>query len=161
MTPDRPRWWKGERGEWWVAGQGILMAALVAAPVRWTWRAPSRAFWIAIGAMLMLAGLGMAVRAMIQLGPSLTALPRPRRRATLQDTGLYAYARHPIYGGAIVAAFGWALWRASGLHLVLAAALATYMNAKAAHEETLLVQRFPEYEDYRRRTRRRLIPWIL
>jgi protein-S-isoprenylcysteine O-methyltransferase Ste14 len=161
MTSDRPRWWQGTRGEWWVVGQGILMATLVVTPPRWTWSAPSCAAWIAIGAVLVLAGLGMAVRAMIELGPSLTALPRPRRRAVLVDGGLYARARHPIYGGVIIAAFGWALWRASGLHLVLAAALTVYMDAKASHEEVLLVARFPEYEDYRRRTPRRLIPRIL
>ncbi len=162
MTRDgrpRPPWWKGTRGEWWVAGQGILLAAVALAPAAWRWSAPSRTLWAVLGAALIVAGLGLAVRGIIELGPNLTALPRPRRKAVLVQTGVYAQARHPIYGGLMIAAVGWALWRTSGLHLLLAGVLALYMHAKARHEETLLRDRFPEYDAYRARTKR-LIPWI-
>ncbi len=162
MTRDgrpRPPWWKGTRGEWWVVGQGILLVAVALAPAVWRWNAPSRTLWAALGAALIVAGLGLAVRAIIELGPNLTALPRPRRKGVLVQTGVYARARHPIYGGLVIAAAGWALWRTSGLHLALAGALAVYMHSKALHEETLLRARFPEYEAYRARTKR-LIPWV-
>lgn len=155
----RPPLWKGARGEWWVVGQAILLAAVVFSPAAWRWTEPARAPWVTIGVFLVIAGLGLAVRAMIDLGPSLSALPRPRRRAVLVQTGAYARTRHPIYGGLIIATSGWALWRMSGLHLVLAMILALYLNAKASREELLLGERFPEYESYRMRTRR-LIPWL-
>jgi len=96
---------------------------------------------------------------MRDLGPNLSPLPRPRRDAVLVTTGAFAHTRHPIYGGMIIAAVGWALWRGSGLHLLLAAVLAVYMSAKASHEEELLRARFDAYAAYRERTRR-LIPWI-
>ena len=155
----RPPWWKGTRGEWWVAGQGILLAAVAVAPAAWRWNAPSHTVWAALGAALIIAGLGLAVPAIIELGPNLTALPRPRRKGVLVQTGVYAEARHPIYGGLIIAAAGWALWRTSGLHLLLGGALAIYLNAKALHEEVLLRERFPEYDAYRARTKR-LIPRV-
>ena len=158
MKPRAP-WWKGTRGEWWVVGQGVLMPAVVFAPPVWRWVAPGRALWVALGVALVALGLGLAARAMRDLGPNLSPLPRPRRDAVLVTTGAFVRARHPIYGGMIIAALGWALWRGSGLHLLLAAILAVYMSAKARHEEELLVARFDGYAAYRNRTKR-LIPWI-
>lgn len=155
----RAPWWKGTRGEWWVVGQGLLMAAVVFAPPAWRWTSPARGVWVALGAALVAIGLGLAASAMRELGPSLSPFPRPRRDATLVTTGAFAHARHPIYGGLIIAAFGWALWRGSGLHALLATVLAVYMTAKANHEETLLLARFEGYALYRE-GRKRLIPWI-
>jgi protein-S-isoprenylcysteine O-methyltransferase Ste14 len=159
MSQPRLPWWKGERGEWWVAGQAALIAALALAPTAWSWTAPSRGLWRGFGGLLILAGLAYAARAVIELGHNLTAFPRPRRNGFLVQTGLYAQVRHPIYGGLIIAAFGWSLWRGSGLHVGLAAALAVYVLAKAGREEAFLAARFPEYEAYRARTKR-LVPRV-
>ncbi len=115
--------------------------------------------WIAPGVVLAALGLGFAARGMLDLGPSLSPFPQPRHRAVLVRRGTFAYVRHPIYGGVIIAALGWALWRTSGLHLLLAAALAVYLDAKGRHEEILLLARYPDYATYRTRTKR-LIPWI-
>ncbi|MDR7522845.1 MAG: isoprenylcysteine carboxylmethyltransferase family protein [Armatimonadota bacterium] len=154
-----PPWWTGTRGEWWVVGQGVLMAALVVVPAAWTWDGPWRPLWRGAGGVLILLGLGLAALAVRELGPNLSALPRPRGRAVLVQTGLYAHTRHPIYGGLILAAVGWALVKESGLHLLLAGGFAGYLYAKAVREEGFLQDRFPEYADYRARTRR-LIPWV-
>ena len=135
------------------------MAALVVTPAAWRWEAPGRLLWGGAGGLLILLGLGLAALAMRELGSSLSPLPRPRRRAVLVQTGLYARTRHPIYGGLILAAVGWALVSQSGLHLLLAGILTGYVYAKAVREETFLLQRFPEYADYRARTKR-MIPRI-
>ncbi|MDR7544169.1 MAG: isoprenylcysteine carboxylmethyltransferase family protein [Armatimonadota bacterium] len=155
----RAPWWRGERGEWWVIGQGVLLLAMALAPAAWPCSTAPRVIWQTLGGSLILAGLGVAGRGAVELGPNLTPLPEPRPRGFLVRTGLYAHTRHPIYGGLIIAGVGWALWKGSGLHLVLAVALALYMNAKARCEEGRLLARFPEYEDYRRRTKR-LIPGV-
>src|SRR3712207_8702061 len=34
--------------------------------------------------------------------------PRPVERAPLHDDGVYALARHPVYGGILLLALGWA-----------------------------------------------------
>src|SRR3989304_3858383 len=124
-----------------MAGGGV-------APPGWWWVAPGRAPWVALGVALVALGLGLAARAMRDLGPNLSPLPRPRRDAVLVTTGAFVRARHPIYGGMIIAALGWALWRGSGLHLLLAAILAVYMSAKTRHEEELLVARLAGYAGY-------------
>ncbi len=156
---ERLPWWKGRRGEWWVIGQLVLIAAVVFAPVPWRWT-DARVLWMVLGALLVATGLAFAAKGMRDLGPSLTPFPRPRRSAKLVQHGTYASVRHPIYGGIIIASLGWALWRTSGLHLLLTVALAAYLHAKSRHEETLLIERFHEYAAYRKRTKR-LIPWIL
>ncbi|MGH2403350.1 MAG: methyltransferase family protein [bacterium] len=158
MIADPPRP-KGSRGGWWVVVQTILLAALIVSPQAWRWTATPRALWVALGAGLVASGLGLAARAILDLGPNLTPFPVPRRRGILVQTGAYARTRHPIYGGLIIAAVGWALWRMSGLHLLLAAILTLFLSAKAGREELFLADRFPEYVSYRSRTRR-LIPWL-
>ncbi len=155
----RPPWWKGTRGEWLVVGQLILMAAVAFAPAAWRWAGPYRPLWVALGALLVIAGGWLGLRALYELGPSLTILPWPIPRDTFVRTGLYARTRHPAYGGLLIAALGWALWRSSGLHLVLTAVLAFYMHVKMRMEEAFLVARFPDYADYRARTKR-MIPRI-
>jgi protein-S-isoprenylcysteine O-methyltransferase Ste14 len=155
----RVPWWKGPRGEWWVVGQGALLATIAIAPPACGWSWPDRHLWRIIGGALVAAGGALAVLAVRELGPNLTALPRPRRRGTLVRSGVYARARHPIYGGLLVAALGWALWKTSGVHLALAAVFAAYMTAKAWREERFLLERFPDYAEYRSRTAR-FIPGV-
>jgi protein-S-isoprenylcysteine O-methyltransferase Ste14 len=142
-----------------VAGQIALMTVLALAPDFWRWTAPARDVWRGAGALLILAGVGLGGRAMLELGPNLTSLPYPRREGWLVRTGLYRRVRHPIYGGLIIAAFGWALWRVSALHVLLAAVLTLYITAKSNYEERHLLARFPEYAVYRQTTRR-FIPGV-
>ncbi|MDR7421550.1 MAG: isoprenylcysteine carboxylmethyltransferase family protein [Armatimonadota bacterium] len=153
-TASRPPWWKGARGEWWVAGQGVLLAAIALAPAAWRWSWPAPAAWRIVGAACGLTGAALAWRAIRELGPSLSPFPVPRQQAILVRSSIYARARHPIYGGLIMAAAGWALWRTSGLHLALAAVFAAYMAAKASREERFLLERFPDYAEYRSKTAR-------
>jgi len=57
-------WWKGMRGEWYVAIQAALSGAV-----------------------------------QLAFGRSLSALPCPKDSATLVDTGVFAFVRHPMYCG--------------------------------------------------------------
>ena len=59
----------------------------------------------------------------------------------------------------ILAAAGWGLLRASPLTLVGALVLAVFFDLKSRREEIWLAEKYPEYPDYRTRTRR-LLPWI-
>jgi protein-S-isoprenylcysteine O-methyltransferase Ste14 len=43
---------------------------------------------------------------------------------------------------------------------VLTAALALFFALKSRHEEERLVDAYPGYADYRRRTRRRILPFL-
>ena len=70
------------------------------------------------------------------LGESLDARPAPLHRGSLRDRGVYSWVRHPIYGGLVLAAFGWAL-RSSPWALLPAAALAVELDLKRRVEEVV------------------------
>ena len=150
----------GPRGEGWVLIQGVLLVLVAAAG--WSlgpdWSGPLRLAGVVVGIVLIVGGIVLAVRGVVDLGGALTPLPRPRDGAELVETGAYAFVRHPIYGGLILAAFGWAIVQASIIAFALAAVLAAFLRVKSAREEAWLEQRFPAYTAYRARTRR-FIPW--
>lgn len=133
----------------------LLALALALPPLGPRWPVGLRALALPLGAAgVLLIGLGAAA-----LGPSLTILPRPKPDGRFIRAGIYNVVRHPIYGGVLLVAFAWSLWRASLAHLMLAVALAVFFAAKARFEETSLIARFPAYAEYRRRVRG-FVPWI-
>jgi protein-S-isoprenylcysteine O-methyltransferase Ste14 len=148
------------RGGSWVLAQFPLTAlALLAARVGPTLPAsfagPARAFGIGLGVaggLLFLAGL-------LGLGRGLTPFPKPLPNARLVQTGAFGLARHPVYGGGILAVAGWALLHGGVLGLIAAGVLALFFDAKASREERWLTSRFPEYAAYRRRVKK-LIPFV-
>jgi protein-S-isoprenylcysteine O-methyltransferase Ste14 len=150
----------GPKGEGWVLIQGVLLVVLAAAG--WSlgpdWSGPLRLAGAIVGVALITGGFVLAFRGAVDLGGALTPLPRPRADAELVETGVYAFVRHPIYGGLILAGFGWAILQASVVAVALAAVLAGFLLVKSRREEAWLTQRFPAYTAYRARTRR-FIPW--
>jgi protein-S-isoprenylcysteine O-methyltransferase Ste14 len=123
------------------------------------WSGLPRLAGIVGGIALTGGGLVLTVRGVVDLGGAMTPLPRPRDDAHLVDTGAYALVRHPVYGGLILMAFGWALLRASVMAIALAALLAVFFRLKSEREERWLETRYPGYAAYRTTTRR-FIPWI-
>jgi protein-S-isoprenylcysteine O-methyltransferase Ste14 len=151
----------GPRGEGWVLAQGPLLVIVGAAG--WflgpDWSGPLRIAGVVAGIALMVGGVSLALRAMANLGGSMTPMPRPVDGGELVVTGAFALVRHPIYGGIIALAFGWALVRASLMAIVWAAVLAGFFYVKSVREEAWLEARHPGYATYRARTPR-FIPWI-
>jgi protein-S-isoprenylcysteine O-methyltransferase Ste14 len=136
------------------------MAATVALgflPPRWPESVDRPLDWA--GAVLAILGANLLYLSARALGRSLTPFPRPRRRGELVVDGPYRLARHPIYGGGILFFAGWALF-SRPLALLGVAALALLWYGKSALEERLLAERFPGYEQYRRTTPRRFVPFI-
>lgn len=151
----------GPRGEGWVAIQVVLLVAVVAGGVWYgpDWSGPLRFVGILAGIAGIAAGCILVVRGSFDLRAALTPLPHPRDDAQLVESGVYALARHPIYGGLILAALGWSWVQASLPALVGAVVLAGFFALKSSREEAWLVERYPGYPAYRTRTRR-FIPWI-
>jgi protein-S-isoprenylcysteine O-methyltransferase Ste14 len=150
----------GPRGEGWVVIQFLLLGLVVlvgaAGP---TYAGPFSAAARAAGLALVAAGLALATRGLLDLRDALTPLPHPRDGAELVDTGSYALVRHPIYGGIVLAAAGYALVVGSPLALAGAAVLLGFFRLKSGREEVWLHERYPAYEAYAGRTRR-MIPWV-
>jgi protein-S-isoprenylcysteine O-methyltransferase Ste14 len=145
------------RGGTWVVAQFALMAVILsfgAVPPIW----PD---WVrALGIAGMLAGAALGVWAGRTLGTSLTPFPRPRAEGVLIESGPYAIVRHPIYAAGTLFFLGYGLL-ASIPATVATIALAILWHFKARVEERHLAQRFPGYEDYRRRVRWQILPYVV
>lgn len=152
------------RGERYVVAQVLLIGLVLAGPRQvYGWPAvpwPAASMVSTMLASVMIgAGLLLAAAGTVHLGRNLTPLPRPRASGTLVQQGIYRLARHPIYGGLMLVAVGWALTRGGGLTLVWAGLLVAVLAAKSRDEERRLAAKFPEYVDYRRRSRR-FLPFL-
>jgi protein-S-isoprenylcysteine O-methyltransferase Ste14 len=131
------------------------MAAIVAA----AFLDPQRPGLRLVGVVLAAAGAVLAGWAGRAMGRSLTPFPRPRSDGGLVEHGPYRYARHPMYGGALLVFCGFAL-ATSLAALVPTAALGALWLFKSREEERRLAERFPGYAAYRSRVRGRFLPGL-
>ncbi len=114
----------------------------------------------AIGVVLCALGIGLAIWARAYLGRN-WGMPMSRKEnPELVTTGPYAYVRHPIYTGMLIAMLGSAIGESPfwSLPLVL---FGIYFVYSARSEEKLMIEQFPEqYRAYMKRTNM-LVPFIL
>jgi protein-S-isoprenylcysteine O-methyltransferase Ste14 len=151
----------GRRGEGWVVLQSIvIVTAAVCAAAGPHWPQGGEPWLRISGFVLEAGGVAMFVMSRITLGRSFTMLPRPRDTSTLRTTGIYAHARHPVYGGVLIAGLGLSLHR-SPLVFAPTAVLAVVFWLKSIREEAWLTERYPDYAAYRQATPRRFIPWLV
>lgn len=151
----------GQRGEGWVAIQLILLGAIGLAGLEsgGSWSGTSAAVSVLVGVVLMGGGAVLAAKGLVDLGRNLTPMPHPRDDAQLVESGVYALARHPIYGGLAAASLGSSLAATSLPALLLAGVLVAFFELKSRREEAWLHERFAGYASYMSRTKR-FIPWL-
>jgi protein-S-isoprenylcysteine O-methyltransferase Ste14 len=110
--------------------------------------------WIRYGAIVLTCGgVALAILARYNLGQYWSARVEVKVDHQLIRSGPYAWVRHPIYSGILLAGVGTTVfvgeWRAA-LAIVFAV---TGFTLKARKEESLMNAEFGElYEEYRRRT---------
>jgi protein-S-isoprenylcysteine O-methyltransferase Ste14 len=112
-----------------------------------------------VGVTAIGVGGWVVVRAIAELGVSMTPVPRPRPDGRLVDSGIYSHLRHPVYAGLVLASLGWSALTWSIGAIAVAVLLAAFLDAKARREEAWLVERYDAYESYRRRSKR-FVPGI-
>jgi protein-S-isoprenylcysteine O-methyltransferase Ste14 len=76
------------------------------------------------------------------------------------STGPYRFVRHPMYAGALLLFFGAPLWLGSWWGVAAGAAFSLLMAARAVFEERTLARELPGYDDYRKKVRYRLVPYL-
>jgi protein-S-isoprenylcysteine O-methyltransferase Ste14 len=114
--------------------------------------------WAGVG--LCLAGFAFAFWARAHLGRNWGMPMSLRQDHELVTSGPYAYVRHPIYTGIMLAMIGSAV-SISIVWLALFVFYFAYFLYSARTEEKMMLAQFPDtYPAYRRRTKM-LIPFVL
>lgn len=112
------------------------------------------------GLAIFLAGVVLRIGSILTLGERFTVSATIVWGHELVTRGLYRFARHPSYTGALLTLFGWALVFRSAIGIALAAMMIPPLVSRIRAEERLLVREFgPAYESYRSRTWR-LLPLV-
>ncbi len=141
-------WIDNRHGEWWLAGQALLISAHLLP----TW--PTKPIFFGqwqlpvFGWAIFIAGIFLAIKAFWGLGPSLSPLPDPKPGASLITSGEYFRCRHPLYQSILICSVGVLFAKASLLHLLLLICLCILLIGKAKREELQLKEIHKNYTSY-------------
>jgi len=107
----------------------------------------------------LLIGLGSLGSFLVlwRLGTSFSIMPEARRLVT---RGPYAWVRHPLYAVEMITIAGTAVQFAAPWSWLIAAVVLTLLWIRSHYEEQVLERAYPEYGEYRSRTKR-FIPGII
>lgn len=113
-----------------------------------------------VGFLVSGLGIGLAILARARLARLWGAPIASKENPELVTTGPYAFVRHPIYSGTLLAMVGSAIGQ-SALWLLPLMVYGPNFILSARREEKLLLERFPErYRAYMKRTKM-LLPFVL
>lgn len=113
-----------------------------------------------LGAVLFIMGFVISIISAINLGSAFTTAVTPKEKTQLAVTGIYSIVRHPIYSGVILLSIGWSLFWGSILSFLFSLIFIIFFDFKAKKEERLLSKKYEKYADYKKRVKKKLIPFI-
>lgn len=152
------------KGGLWVMGQGLLILLFILLPSR-PIPVPTqfpfldlKLHWL-VSLLFSLMALVLVGKGMLDLGRNLTPLPYPRDKGNLIQTGVYGIVRHPLYSGLLFFELAWSLYLLSWPHILAALALGLFLDQKANREEQWLLEKYPEYSQYRLKVKK-LLPFV-
>ncbi len=113
-----------------------------------------------VGVVLTIAGLFIAVWARVFLGRNWSATPTIKKDHELIRSGPYAFVRHPIYSGLLLAMAGTAIFVGELRGLIAVVFGVIGFKWKSLTEESFMQEQFgTQYDDYRRHVKA-LVPFI-
>lgn len=112
-----------------------------------------------IGIKIVFGSLILLVFTAINFGQFITPNPVPRDNSKLRTTGFYAIVRHPMYFLILLFFLGYIVHKQAYFSIILFVMLFLFFNYKTNIEEKFLCDKFPEYDSYRKETKK-LIPYI-
>ena len=149
---------RNDKGQIWVMVQFALLLVLL---VMGLWQPNTLRVlrWLStLGIALLILGIALLAVSGLNLGPNLTAMPKPIDDGVLVQNGLYRFVRHPIYFSVLLCSLGWSLWRMSWAALLITVILYIFFDRKAAREEIWLREKYPNYDEYAKRVKK-LMPF--
>ena len=121
---------------------------------------PNSILLLAVGAILTVVGLAIAIAARRTLGGNWSSNVVLKEGHELMTTGLYRYVRHPIYSGVLLMALGSAVVVGQVYAVTFFVLVLMFFAFKASQEEKLLTKHFPdEYPAYKSRVKA-IIPFV-
>lgn len=110
-------------------------------------------FMMILGTVMIIAGCAANIKGRFNLGKNWANQIKIYKEHTLVQTGMYRIVRHPLYASIIFMFYGGCLvYRDILAFAAVSVVFVPFMYYRAKQEETLLMQRFPEYEKYKKRT---------
>ena len=109
---------------------------------------------VLLGNILQISGFVLQILALLALNRCLGLLPAYRG---IKSGGLYAWVRHPLYMAYVVTYLGYLLNNPSIGNLGIVISGTGFLVMRIRYEENLLL-RYPDYVEYARKTRWRLLP---
>jgi len=134
----------------YVALQFLIFFLYIVFPNVVNFDFPKSVFWIGIG--ISAFGFVFFLIGVFTLGKSLSLYPSPSPKSKLMTRGVFRYIRHPVYTGLLLFLFGISLAFAGLAKFVLFVAAVILFSQKADYEESRLILKYPEYEDYKTQT---------
>ena len=111
-----------------------------------------------VGIMFSFIGLTFILLSFVKIG----MIPSIRSKSGLSTTGIYKIIRHPIYSGTIILFLGLILTRMPVIPtLYLPISVSLYFCMTLFEEIDLIKIYGDEYLDYKKKVKKRIIPYIL
>jgi protein-S-isoprenylcysteine O-methyltransferase Ste14 len=116
--------------------------------------------WVVImGSVLLLAAYGMYAEVMRE-NAYLSRTVKVEEGQKVVDTGLYGIVRHPMYMATVLLFLMIPLILGSWYALIVFAFYPAIIILRLKEEEQLLSRELPGYEEYKKRVKYRLIPFV-
>jgi protein-S-isoprenylcysteine O-methyltransferase Ste14 len=128
---------------------------------RFGW-SPAFPLWVKVlGGVLLLPSLFLIYRATTDNTFLSTRVRiQTERKQQVVSTGVYGLVRHPLYLGCLLMIFGAPLLLSSVYGLMISLVTVVVLVVRIIGEEKMLVSELAGYEEYRKKVRYRLIPWV-
>ena len=120
-----------------------------------------RVFAIDVVMLVQVAAIILGIWAVKSVGENnWSVYPTPNEHSTISNNGAYKYVRHPMYT-ALVFFFLPVALRANGLFSwTIYGVLVFTLILKIVFEERQLITKHPNYANFKKKTKKRLIPFV-
>lgn len=137
---------------------GVILFLVPGFDFRWQWSNVPTAL-IVLGDVGIVAGY-IVIFLVFRENTYASSIVEVAESQKVISTGPYALVRHPMYVGAILIFFATPLALGSWWAFIPAIVLSAMIAVRLIDEERFLVANLPDYDDYRRQVRYRLIPGL-